>query len=146
MARRRSKIHNGLPPNLNRFMRKLAGSEAWYYVYTNPITGKNSGFGYDRSEAVDAANQLNQLIGKGRALVDKVLEPGAAKIKVMVPGKSFSQFLTHFRDDILPGRRIYGHPMSKHTLTEYRRKKHQKKEKNGKQTKPKKTQNKLAAY
>src|SRR3569623_247798 len=146
MARRRSKIHNGLPPNLNRFMRKLAGSEAWYYVYTNPITGKNSGFGYDRSEAVDAANQLNQLIGKGRALVDKVLEPGAAKIKVMVPGKSFSQFLTHFRDDILPGRRINGHPMSKHTLTEYRRMIRHLDEKFGNRSMPDITQGELAAY
>lgn len=74
-----------------------------------PGDGDFSGFGYDAAAAISAAKELN--LAPGRSLVDKVLRQG----------KSFSDFLTHFRDDILLNRRINGHPMSEHTLAEYRR-------------------------
>ena len=110
--RKRGPGRGGWPANLNANRR---ADGRLYYFYRHPITGQNTGFGYDREEAFAAARQLNQLIGAGRDLVAKVLKPDQPK------GELFAEYLQHYRDDLLPKRRINGHPLSEHTLNEYLR-------------------------
>lgn len=83
-----------------------------YYQYKRPDTGQFVGFGYDKAKVVDAAKQLNQLLGKGRDLVSKVLDTG---------DESFGEFLRRFRDTIQPARRIKGKPLSNETVKEHHR-------------------------
>jgi len=110
--RKRGPGRGGWPDNLNATMRK---DGRIYYYYRHPVTKQDTGFGYDKTQAFAAARQLNQLIGVGRDLVAKVLTPNQST------GELFGEYLEHYRDDILPKRRINGQPLSEHTLSEYLR-------------------------
>ena len=106
--RKRNRQNRDMPDNLYFTTRKDGRR---YYYYEHPETGKTTGFGYDKKEAIAAANQLNQILGRGRNLVAKVVGSGPR----------LSQFLTRYSEEILLERRTGGHPLSEHTLAEYLR-------------------------
>lgn len=66
--RKRKSSNKSLPDNLYR--RKKAGT--YYYEYQHPNTGKTTGMGTDKFEAVDAAKTLNQMLCSAPGLVAKV--------------------------------------------------------------------------
>lgn len=106
--RRRAAQNKTLPANL--YTKKRGGR--LYYVYRRPDTKKEHGFGYDRQKAVDAANQLNQLLGKERNLVSQVVQSGT----------TLSEYITdRYLGQILPTRLINGKHLSVHTIREYSR-------------------------
>jgi len=41
--------------------------------------------------------------------------------KVLAGGETMGDYLVRFRDEILPGKRVKGKPLSTHTVFEYRR-------------------------
>lgn len=105
--RPRKRGSRDLPENLYA---KKVGSRT-YYQYRHPVTHEYTGFGYDKREAVDAARQLNQLLIQKASLVDKVI----------LPSETVSDYLEHYRDEVLPNRRVNGQPLSDRTLGEYQR-------------------------
>src|SRR3569833_1838800 len=106
--RRRNRQNRDMPDNLYFTTRKDGRR---YYYYEHPETGKNTGFGNDKKEAIAAANQLNQILARGRNLVAKVAGNGPR----------LSEFLTRYSEENLPERRTGGPPLSEHTLAEYLR-------------------------
>lgn len=105
MGRRRSRQNNPLPPNL--YPTKRWGKT--YYRYRHPQTGQFHGMGGDRKRAIEAAKQLNDLLSLGRDLV----------AKVQGGGRTFGEYIQHFKDEVLPARRVKGEPLSPHTLRDY---------------------------
>ncbi|MBE0439823.1 MAG: hypothetical protein IBX57_08740 [Gammaproteobacteria bacterium] len=71
-------------------------------------TGKRTGMGSDKKEAVKAAIQLNQLLIKDVDLVSKV-------IRVDDP---FSDYVEYYRDHVLPAKRNKGFELSKSFMKE----------------------------
>lgn len=107
MSRPKAHKNGGLPDNLTA--RRKGGRV--YYSYRNPRTGKETGMGTDRAKAVDAAKQLNGILGRGFGLV----------ARVMAGGQTFGDYLTHWEEQILPAKRVNGLPLSPETVAEYKR-------------------------
>lgn len=103
--RRRSLANRDLPDNLQYSPRKRDGVEVRYYYYVHPETKDRHPFGYDKAEAIAAAKQLNQLIGKGRSLVEKV-QGGQKRTATL------GEFVAHFLTVVIPARRIKGAKLS----------------------------------
>lgn len=117
-SRRRDRQH--WPSNLYATQKR----RGLYYYYLRPDLPANhperyTGFGFvQEREAIDAARQLNQVFGPGGDLAAKVI----GKAKGADPAqKTLGEYITTFISKTLPARRINGHPMSRHTLTEYKR-------------------------
>lgn len=102
MGRKRSHKNRALPPNLY-----IKSKE--YFYYKHPKTKVMTAFGSDRRAAIDAALQLNQLLAVGKDLVAEVLGTNTP----------FSDFLETFTQEILPGRKVNGQPLSSNTLKGY---------------------------
>lgn len=106
--RPRRKGNKDLPQNL--YAKKIKGKV--YYQYKHPKTGKFTGFGTNKIEAINAANQLNQLLIKqNKGLVSRVTNAA----------NPFSDFLTYYRDEIMPGKRVKGFALSQKTISEHTR-------------------------
>lgn len=105
MGRKRANRQNPLPPNLYTVKR----GKATYYRYRHPGTGKFHGMGSDRKRAVEAARQLNELLSASADLVAKVRSGG----------QTLGEYVRHFKDEVLPARRIKGEPLSPFTLRDY---------------------------
>jgi len=103
--RPRKKGSKDLPQNL--YAKKKGGTT--YFEYKRPDTGKFTGFGTNKKKAMDAANQLNQMLN-----VETNLVHIAVKTDHLL-----KEFLLNFRDVTLKAKRINGHPLSKHTLARY---------------------------
>src|SRR3569832_2423755 len=131
--RRRNRQNRDMPDNLYFTTRKDGRR---YYYYEHPETGKNTGFGYDKKEAIAAANQLNQILARGRNLVAKVAGNGPR----------LSEFLTRYSEEILPERRTGGHPLSEHTKAEKKHNTRTKKRAQGNKVFKASTQAELADY
>lgn len=82
-----------------------------YYCYRHPATKKGTGFGSNRAEAIKAAKQLNQLLLKQTDLISRVV----------APGETVADYLTYWRDEIMPRKRVNGNPLSSNTVREYKR-------------------------
>ncbi|MDC9724760.1 MAG: tyrosine-type recombinase/integrase [Gammaproteobacteria bacterium] len=78
----------------------------------NPQTGKRTGMGNDRLQAIQAARQLNQILMKEANLIERVLKTE----------DTFEMFVTDYRDHILPNKRIKGFELSPSFLKEAIRK------------------------
>lgn len=105
--RPRKRNNKDLPSNL--YASKSNG--VTYYAYSNPVTGKKTGFGRDKKQAIVAAKQLNQVL----------IEKSDLAAKVIGADHPFSDYLELYRDELMPNRRINGFPLSKTTMTEQRR-------------------------
>jgi len=114
--RQRKPISRGLPDNCFAF-RGYRDGKTIYYQYKNPVTGEKRGLGSDKARAIRVARILNSrlMITKDEAeqqLVDRVAGDNVR----------FRDFLTRFRDEILPGRRdTRGKALAPSTLSEYKR-------------------------
>lgn len=104
--RPRKKGSKDLPQNLYA---KKKGIRT-YFEYKRPDTGKFTGFGTDKVKAVDAANQLNQMLGTETNLVHIAVKTDHL----------LKDYLVNFRDVTLKAKRINGYPLSKHTLARYK--------------------------
>lgn len=100
--RRRTGPARDLPDNLY-FTTRPTGQR--YYEYRHPETGKRHGMGTDKAEAVAAARQLNQVLGKGRCLVARVSH-GAKNMTTI------GEYAQRFQKRVIPARRIKGQPLS----------------------------------
>jgi integrase len=109
--RKRSRGEEDRPTNL-QFSTRKDGRR--YYVYLHPVTGRRHGMGYDKAEAYAAARQLNQIYGKGRQLVERIAQSGRG-------GTTLGEYAERFTDQVLPGRRVKGHPLSQHYIRELTR-------------------------
>lgn len=110
MAPRRSKENTDLPDNLYY----TNAAKGKYYYYRHPITGHRTSFGYDRTESVKAAKQLNQILGAESDLIAKVQTGHPDLVTV-------GDYFLHYKTQVLPTRRINGHPLSPEYLQETKR-------------------------
>lgn len=85
-----------------------------YYQYKHPVSGKFVGFGTDKSKAVQAAKHVNDITRQDADLLKTTQDALRSK-------DSLGSYLCHFRDVILPAKRVKGEPLSSTTLREYRR-------------------------
>lgn len=108
--RPRKRGKKDLPANLYASLK----NGVMYYQYRHPVTGKFIGFGTDKKKAVYAAQEVNF---KTRVEVD-LLKATAESLKSK---DSLRSYMTHFRDAILPSKRVNGEPLSDTTIREYRR-------------------------
>lgn len=106
--RRRARKNRDLPDNLY-YTRRTNGQ--LYFQYRHPVTGKCHPMGYDRAEAIRAARQLNQIYQPSNPLVERVT--GA--------GDTLGTYIRHYREKILPNRRVKGKPLSAAYIAETRR-------------------------
>lgn len=94
-----------------------------YYYYLRPDLPvdhpeRYNGFGYvAEAEAIDAARQLNQVFGAGGDLAARVIGKAKGEPEQLL----LTDYIKTFVEKTLPARRINGHPLSEHTLTEYKR-------------------------
>jgi len=110
MSPKRQRKNRDLPPNLYY----TTNPRGPYYYYRNPQTGKRTSLGYDKAAAIDAANQVNAHLAVGAAMMRKIMTGQAEQVTV-------TEYLQRYRDEILPARRVKGHPLSEAYLTECRR-------------------------
>ena len=82
-----------------------------YYAYKHPETGKEVALGTDKAKAVEAAKAANAMFAK----------MGNLTAKIISGGKTFGDYLTHWKDKILPTKMVKGQPLSTETVTEYKR-------------------------
>ncbi|MFI9652800.1 tyrosine-type recombinase/integrase [Guyparkeria halopsychrophila] len=117
--KRRRKDRAHWPSNL--YASKNARGLYYYYLRPDlPTTdsARYNGFGYvTEKQAIDAARQLNQVFGPGGDLAGQILKRSRRR----APDTTIAEYVDQFLDLKLPARRINGHPMSPHTLKEYRR-------------------------
>lgn len=116
-ARRKGRGH--WPPNL--YATKNPRGQYFYYLRPD-LPSKHpdrfNKFGYvSEREAIDAARQLNQVFGAGGDLVEGIL---AARRRAE-SGTLLGDYVDTFLGKMLPERRINGHPLSAHTMSEYKR-------------------------
>lgn len=101
-----------LPPNLSVEVK----NGVRYYRYRHPETGKRTGIGIDEAKAVKAAIALNAMLLQQ----SKDRESSQLIRRVTNPEESISDFVAHFEEQILPGRRSRkGHRLAEKTLREY---------------------------
>lgn len=105
--KKRQRKNRDLPDNLY-YTKRDDGS--LYYIYRHPLTGRKTGFGKDRAEAIKAAGQLNQVLQRS-SLVDRVI---GSKM-------TLGQWIARYRDEILPRRRVKGKRLSPAYLAESHR-------------------------
>jgi len=120
MGKKREKKNSGLPDNL--YTNTKAG--VVYYRYKHPQTGKFHPMGKDQAQAVDGANQLNQVLCKGAALVAQILTPGVNTvadvideyIKDVVPHKAWDTSTRRkYLNAVKRFKREFGGSIFKHT-------------------------------
>ncbi|MDR9441048.1 MAG: phage integrase Arm DNA-binding domain-containing protein, partial [Halomonas sp.] len=117
--KRRRKDRAHWPSNL--YASKKARGPYYYYLRPDLPTndpGRYNGFGYvTEKQAIDAARQLNQVFGSGGDLAGQILK----RSRRCASDTTLAEYVDQFLDLKLPARRINGHPLSEHTLKEYRR-------------------------
>ena len=106
--RPRKRGSKDLPANL------YADSKAGklYFSYRNQKTGAKHGMGTDKRKAIDAAKQLNQILTGSVGLIDRVLKTE----------DTFQLYVEHYRDEVLPAKRIKGFELSPSFMKEAVRK------------------------
>lgn len=113
--RRRDHKNRDLPDNLYFTTRKDTGVR--YYEYHHPVERTPAGrpvrygMGTDKTQAIEAAKQLNLVFARESRLVDRVAKPASNNINL-------GRFAQRFEQEILPARRIKGHPLSPHYVSE----------------------------
>lgn len=86
VGRPRSAGRRDLPPNLEEHSSGL-------YRYRHPVTRDYHYLSRDKAASIEAAVQLNAILGRRQSLVDAVVDPR---------GKAFNKVLEWFRDQKLP--------------------------------------------
>ena len=115
MSRPRNSGNNDLPSNLTYTLRKGGKRDGQkYYMYKHPVSGKKHGMGYDKAEAVEAAKEVNAVLGVGSNLVSRVTGN-------VYSNTTLGQFIDKFINNILPARRIKGQPLSAAYIRESKR-------------------------
>lgn len=107
MAPRRNRNNQDLPPNL--YYTKTPNG--LYYVYRNPNTKKRTALGYERNEAILAANQANAHLAITGDLLGKIMRGQTHLVQL-------GEYINRYKTDILPSRRVNGHALSKAYLAE----------------------------
>jgi len=87
------------------------GNGKTYFKYKHPSMEKAESFGSDKRKAIEAAKQLNSILGVENDLVAKVVSPDAT---------TFSDYIETFKAH-LQTRTVNTEPLSEKTLAEYYR-------------------------